>query len=196
MDYTAKKNADSTDNDEVLCLEVKTDEFYNGSDIVRRHRRSCAAALGSAAQLGVNEMEVDPCESGILDAVDQYEEQLSEDSSPQQRVADDEEEEMPYGFSAAVLDSIDSFIQTAPLPWRIRTLLPQLFNFLPKHNPIMIGTALMSYLRGAKTSAKIITRTSASLPPVRSRGMDVLALDGRSSTVLRDSGVETTECID
>jgi len=88
---------------------------------------------------------------------------------------------------------MDTYIQAAPLPWKVKTILPGLMDFLPGYSKIMLATALISYLRGAKTSADIIVRNSVARAPVRCQGQDVIPLDGRSSALLRASGLDTAD---
>jgi len=151
----------------------------------------CPAAAGSAAQLADKE----PDDPGSVTDVD---EQLA--ASPSGTInpasSDQEEDNGPLGFLAAVLDAMENYVQESSLPWKVKTILPGLMDFLPGYSRSMLATNLISYLRGAKTAADIIVRISLTRAPVRCQGYDVIPLDGRSSALLRASGVDTAECLE
>jgi len=145
---------------------------------------------GFAAQLVADEVDVaDRPSDGTGISAHHGDQKTEDDEQP----SSDDEDPPPYGFSSAVLESVDTFIQASPLPWKSRTLLPRLMKFMPEHDPIMLGTAVMCYLRGAKTSAIIIMRNSASRAPVRCEGNYVLPLDGRSIALFCVSGIDTPD---
>jgi len=49
-------------------------------------------------------------------------------------------------------------VHRAPLPCQVRTLLPDLFNLLPNHDPAMLAIALTFVIRGKKIAAEAILR--------------------------------------
>jgi len=100
----------------------------------------CPAAAGSAAELAAKE----PDDQGSATDVD---EQLA--TSPGDVIdpatSDGEEDDGPLGFSAAVLDSMDNYIQSSPLPWKVKVILG-LMDFLPRYSRSMLATHLIAYL--------------------------------------------------
>jgi len=109
---------------------------------------------------------------------------------------EEEEDDLPLGFSAAFLDSMDTYVQASRLPWKVNHLLPGLMDLLPAYCRIMLASSLISYLRRAKTAADVIVRTSSARAPVRCQGYDVIPLDGRSSALLCASGLDTANCLE
>jgi len=154
----------------------------------------CSAAAGSAAQIADEEPDDQDPTTSTAGVDDQLATSPSDDINP--AASDEEEEDLPFGFSAAVLDTMETYVQALPLPWKVNTLLPGLMEFQPDYSKSMLATNLISYLRGAKTSADIIVRNSSARAPVRCQGHDVIPLDKRSSALLRASGVNTARCIE
>jgi len=147
---------------------------------------SCPAAAGSAAQLENNE------------TYEQGDEQLitspGDDIDP--ATSDGEEEDGSLGLSASVLDAINNYIQAVPLPWKVKSILSGLMEFLPRYSHGMLATHLITYLKRAKSAADIIVHTSSNRAPIRCKGYDLIPLDGRSSALLRVSGADTAECLE
>jgi len=91
--------------------------------------------------------------------------------------------------------SIDNYVQASPLPWKLKSILPGLMDFMPRYSRGMLATHLITYLRGARVAADIIVRTSSTRDPIRCKGYDLVPLDGRSSAILRIRGMDTAECL-
>jgi len=153
---------------------------------------SCPAAAGSVAQLaGDGSLEEVSYTVGVGVGL-----RLS--TSPGDNInaaaSDDEEEESPLDYSSVFLDAMDAYVQSRPLPWKLKDLLPGLLERLPQYDKVMLASNLISYLRGAKTSADIIVRTSSVKAPVRYQGADAQVLDAKSSALLCASGLDAAEC--
>jgi len=153
----------------------------------------CTAAAGSAAQQATEEPDGQPT---ITDADEQLATSPGDDIDLKPYGSDGEDEKDSFGFSAAVLDAMDNYIQASPLPWKLKSILPGFMDFMPKYSSSMLATHLITYLRGARVAADIIVRLSSTRGPITCKGYDLVPLDGRSSALLRISGMDTAECLE
>jgi len=153
----------------------------------------CSAAAGSAAQLATEEPDG---QSTITDADEQLTTFPGDDIDLEPSGSDGEEEDDSLGFSAAVLDAMDNYDQASPLPWKLKSILPGLLDFMPRYSRGMLATHLITYLRGARVAADIIVRTSSTRGPIRCKGYNLVPFDGRSSALPHISGMDTAECLE
>jgi len=159
---------------------VGVDEPYDDPVLSRVRLRSYPAAAGSTTQTVTDVVVMRGIDAGppshglLLDDVLPLHVTTQTDRS--------------YRFFDVILDHIEHYVRQAPLPWRVRALLPRLFRILPNLDTSMLAISLASVIRGIRIASESILRESAAQPILRFEGRDVLILEDRLVYLMNASG--------